>query len=69
MKTSTRSTPTLLKPPAPAPVQLHQLSIAFEESALHGLLADQQAQAVRALALMLLQAAGVRLTEGDDVEC
>jgi cyanate permease len=45
-----------------------QLSIAFETPALLGLAADQRATVIQALTVMLLQAAGVHLTEDDDVE-
>jgi cyanate permease len=67
MKTTTRPTPTL--PMLPAPLQQpRQLSIAFETPALLGLAADQRSTAIRVLAVMLLQAAGIHLSEDDDVE-
>jgi hypothetical protein len=67
MKTSTKPAPT--QPLLAAPLQQpRQLSIAFETPALVGLAADQRATAIHALTVMLLQAAGVPLTEDDDVE-
>lgn len=67
MKTTTRQ--TLAQPMLPAPLQQpRQLSIAFEMPALLGLAADQRTTAIQALAVMLLQAAGVHLSEDDDVE-
>lgn len=48
--------------------QPRHLSIAFETPALVGLAADQRATAIRALTVILLQAAGVPQTEDDDVE-
>ena len=52
--------------PAPAQ-QPRQLSIAFETPVLDGLATDHRAAAIRTLAVMLLQAAGVPL-EDDDAE-
>ena len=67
MKTTTRSTPT--QPMVSAPLQQpRQLSIAFETPALLGLAAEQRVAAIQALTVMLLQAAGVPLTEDGDVE-
>ena len=67
MKTTTGSTRT--QPTLPAQMQPpRQLSIAFETPALLGLAADQRATVIQALTVMLLQAAGVHLTEDDDVE-
>lgn len=67
MKTRTRPAPTQQMLAAPLQ-QPRQLSIAFETPALVGLAADQRATAIHALTVMLLQAAGVPLTEDDDVE-
>ena len=67
MKTSTRPAPTQQMLTAPLQ-QPRQLSIAFETPALVGLAADQRATAIHALTVMLLQSAGVHLTEADDVE-
>jgi hypothetical protein len=67
MKTTTRSAATQPKFPTP-PQQPRQLSIAFETPALLDLGADQRTTAMQALATMLLQAAGVHLSEDDDVE-
>ncbi len=67
MKTSTRPAPTQRMLAAPLQ-QPRQLSIAFETPALVGLAADQRATAIHALTVMLLQAAGVPVTEDDDVE-
>lgn len=65
MKTSTRSAAT--QQLLPAPLQLpRQLSIAFETPAITGLNALQRAAAVKALAALLLQAAGVQMPEDDD---
>jgi hypothetical protein len=67
MKTTTR--PAQAQAMLPAPLQQpRQLSIAFETPALQGLAADQRATAIQVLAVMLLQAAGVHLSEDDDVE-
>lgn len=67
MKTTTR--PAQAQAMLPAPLQQpRQLSIAFETQALLGLAVDQRTMAIRALAAMLLQAAGVHLAEDDDVE-
>ena len=68
MKTTTRPTPALPILPAPRQRQSRQLSIAFETPALQGLAADQRAIAIQVLAVLLLQAAGVHLSEDDDVE-
>ena len=66
MKTATRLAP--VQPMLPASLQqARQMSIAFETSALVGLEADQRATSTRALAVMLLQAAGIHLPEDDDV--
>lgn len=67
MKTvTTRSTPA--QPMLPVPAQRsRQLSIAFETAVLEGLASDQRASAIRTLAVMLLQAAGVP-PEDDDGE-
>lgn len=67
MKTTTRAatTPSALPP---AQHQTRQRNIAFETLALQGFSIEQRSAATRALAMVLLQAAGVPLTEGDDVE-
>ncbi|MCU0836959.1 MAG: hypothetical protein MUC77_21410 [Chromatiaceae bacterium] len=44
------------------------MSIAFETPALQGLATDQRSAAIEALAVVLLQAAGVQWSEDDDVE-
>ena len=65
MKTATtRSTPAQPMLPVLAQ-QSHQLSIAFETAALEGLATDHRAAAIRTLAVMLLQAAGVPLEDDD----
>jgi hypothetical protein len=66
MKMTTRSVVTLPMLLAPQPPR--QLGIAFETPALADLTAGQRSTAMQALATMLLQAAGVRQSEDDDVE-
>jgi hypothetical protein len=68
MKTTTRPAAVLPMLPAPLQQQPRQLSIAFETPALQGLSADHRAAATQVLAVMLLQAVGVHLSEDDDVE-
>ncbi|MBS0449569.1 MAG: hypothetical protein JSR59_26975 [Proteobacteria bacterium] len=68
MKTTTRPAPALAMSPAPGHAQPRQLSIAFETPALLGLAAEQRTATVRALAELLLRAAGIQLTEADDGE-
>jgi hypothetical protein len=67
MTTSTR--PARTKPKLAAPLQQpRQLSIAFETPALLDLAPDVRTTAIQALAVLLLQAAGIHFVEDDDVE-
>jgi hypothetical protein len=59
-----------LQPKSLAPLHPpRQLSMAFEAPVLLGLAADQRATAIQALAIVLLQAAGVYQLEDDDEQC
>lgn len=65
MRTTTRSSQGQPVPPPPA--QPRQRTIAFDVTAIQDMDADRRGAVILALAVILRQAAGVRLPEDDDV--